>query len=93
MDRSAGLTASVTALPSEGLVHDGTEKVVFTLLKNGQEIRTTEVSIDIQSEEKVYAYFNFTGSEYTVRATVAIRQADSFIRVCRSAIVLMKEVA
>lgn len=71
LDRSSGITGTVTVSPSEGPDHSGTEVVVFQLLKDGKEpVSVIFTERDITAAEKIDANFTESGSEYSVRVFV-----------------------
>lgn len=71
LDRSSGINASVTISPTEGPDHEGTEVVVFQLLKNGsQPVGIVFTQRNINSAEKFEASFEESGAEYTVKVFV-----------------------
>ncbi|MDD4844467.1 MAG: hypothetical protein PHU31_09060, partial [Anaerotignum sp.] len=53
-----------------GLAHDGTEMVVFQLMKGDLPAGIITVKRDIQTDQQVQAYFDVEGTGYSVKVFV-----------------------
>jgi hypothetical protein len=69
MDRSNGITATVTITPTN-VIHNGNEVVVFELMDGQTPKGITAIQKDITSPETVSAYFNQVSSTATVKVFV-----------------------
>ncbi|MFC5452113.1 hypothetical protein ACFPOG_28300, partial [Paenibacillus aestuarii] len=80
IDRSAGITASVTVTPVAGsTVPAGDKVVIFQLMQGTKPVSIVALKKDIQSAENLTAYFNVTGDGYTVNVYVASEFGTSLV--------------
>ncbi len=78
LSRTGGVSATVTVAPTAGAAdHAGNEVVVFALMKGQEPISIVAVSQNIVGSEQLTAYFNVSGSGYSVNVFIVDRYDNS----------------
>ena len=90
LDRTGGITAAVTVAPVQGVpTHDGTEVILFQLMRGNTPVSIVALEKDIRTEETLKAYFNVDPDDDSYKVRVYV--LDSFTTDLTSAPVSLAE--